>query len=228
MSITAAGATKIVARRAQGERTEVKLVSTCRTCGRGLTPYAGGQMSTATLSTFFAILSLVCAAATIVAVVLVVSARRGGPSATAARRALEPAALWLAWIVAAVTTAGSLYYSLGAHFEPCELCWYQRICVYPFSVVLLIAASRRDRHVWRYVVPPAAVGLGIAAYQTQLQAFPDQRSFCSLFNPCTTRYVWEFGFVSLPFMAMTAFCFIITMTAIAATAPVDQDEGAIA
>ncbi len=52
-------------------------------------------------------------------------------------------------------------------------------------------------------------------YHSQLQAFPDQGSFCSTITPCTTRYVWEFGFVSLPLMALTAFVFIIAMTLVA-------------
>jgi hypothetical protein len=64
-------------------------------------------------------------------------------------------------------------------------------------------------------VGPALIGAAIATYHTQLQAFPDQRTFCGSTNPCTTRYVWEFGFVFLPFMALAAFGFILTMTLIA-------------
>jgi len=40
-------------------------------------------------------------------------------------------ALPLAWFVALVTTLGSLYYSRVQGYVPCELCWYQRICLYP-------------------------------------------------------------------------------------------------
>ena len=81
-------------------------------------------------------------------------------------------ALWLGWIVAAVTMGGSLYYSQVANFIPCELCWAQRICLYPFAIVLLVAALRRDRKVWTYVVPVAVIGAGIASYHVQLQAYP--------------------------------------------------------
>ena len=51
----------------------------------------------------------------------------------------------LAWIVATVTTLGSLYYSEHAGFVPCELCWYQRIVMYPLVIVLGVAWLRRDR-----------------------------------------------------------------------------------
>jgi len=62
------------------------------------------------------------------------------------------------------------------------------------------------------VLPPAIIGAGFAIYHTQLQAFPDQAGpFCKIAEPCTVRYVWEFGFVSIPFMSLAAFSFIITM-----------------
>ena len=183
-------------------------------------------MTTETLSTFFALLTIACWAATVAAILVCVVAKATGPASTAGnvRDAITRSGLWLAWLVAATTTAGSLYYSLGAGYEPCELCWYQRICIYPLSVVLLVAALRRDRTVWTYTIPVAAIGAIIAAYHTQLQAFPKQTTFCSLNNPCTTRYVWEFGFISLPLMAFTAFCFVITMIAIAARHAADPNH----
>ncbi|MCU1393942.1 MAG: Disulfide bond formation protein DsbB [Ilumatobacteraceae bacterium] len=187
-------------------------------------------MSTETLSRFFALLSLVSLAAAVFVVAVWILARRSDASAgtRAMLSTIADSALWLGWLVAATTTAGSLYYSLGADFLPCELCWYQRICVYPFSLVLLVAAWRRDRQVWRYVVPVALVGLVISIYHTQLQAFPDQHTFCSLNNPCTTRYVWELGFVSLPFMAMSAFVLIITLALVATqSAKEPSDEQAV-
>ena len=190
-------------------------------------------MSTAAFSVFFALLALLCLAGTVVVAVLAVACRSRPDSLAAGLFAdLRPLALWLAWVVALVTTLGSLYFSDIAGFTPCKLCWYQRIAMYPLAVLLLIAAIRRDRAVWVYVVPQATIGALIAVYHTQLQAFPDQSSsFCTLAAPCTERYVWEFGFVSLPFMALVAFVFIIAMALVARTAvqpvvqPVDQEIG---
>jgi disulfide bond formation protein DsbB len=177
-------------------------------------------MDTASVSLFFAVLSLACWAATSAIVVMVV-VRRFRPSSAAADGldAIASSGLWLGWLVAAVATAGSLYYSQVAHYQPCDLCWYQRICMYPLTAVLFVAAVRRDRAIWRYVLPQACVGAVIAAYHTQLQAFPAQSTFCSALDPCTSRYVWEFGFVSLPFMALAAFCFVIAVLAVAAHEP---------
>ena len=177
-----------------------------------------------TLSVFFAVLALLCWAVAIALVIgtLVRRSRRGRPGR------LEPLrddigriALPLAWLVALVTTLGSLYYSKVQYFVPCELCWYQRICVYPFAVILGIAAWRRDAGIRVYAIPVFAIGMVIAAYHTWIQAYPpsDGTSFCTIEAPCTTRYVWEFGFVSLPFMALSAFVVMTALLLVARPVP---------
>jgi disulfide bond formation protein DsbB len=177
-------------------------------------------VDTPTFSTFFALLALACWCASTAAVVVWVLGTVTPRFGIAERLdELRHGALWLAWVVALVTTLGSLYYSEVAHFVPCPLCWYQRICMYPLSVVLLVAAIRRDRGAWLTAGPLVLVGFAFAVYHTQLQAFPSQHSaFCTTLEPCTTRYVWEFGFVSLPFMSLAAFTFIGIMVMLARTA----------
>src|SRR3954451_14810388 len=185
-------------------------------------------MSTATVSVFFALLSLLCIAA-VVAVAVLAVIRRFSPDSGAAYLFddLGRLALGLAALVAVVTTGGSLYFSQIAGFVPCELCWVQRIAMYPLALILTIAAVRRDRQVWIYVVPLAVLGGLVSIYHTQLQAFPAQKTFCATLTPCSTRYVWEFGFVSLPFMALTAFAFIVTMLLVARATGDDDSSEAI-
>ena len=179
---------------------------------------AGGDLHTVTtaqIARFVAVLSLVCWLATASGIVLL-ALRRRVEGAGRLLASLQPVALWLGFVVAAACTAGSLYFSEVAGFVPCDLCWFQRICMYPLTATLLVAAVRRDGAVWRYAMVPAGVGLVIAAYHTQLQAFPDQATFCPTSVPCTIRYVWEFGFVSLPFMALAGFAAVLTALRIAA------------
>ena len=182
-------------------------------------------MSTDTASVFFALLSLLCVAG-VIGVVVLSLLRRSAPDSAAAGLFddIGRSALWLAALVAVVTMGGSLYYSQVAGFVPCELCWFQRIAMYPLALLLTIAAVRRDDRIWIYAVPQAAIGAAIAVYHTQLQAFPDQGGFCSTTTPCTTRYVWEFKFVSLPFMALSAFAFIITMLLVARATGADAEQ----
>jgi len=176
-------------------------------------------MSVDTASLFFALLALACLTA-VLAVLggFAVWLIGGRPAALASLRVdLGRVAIPLAWIVATVATLGSLYFSEIADFVPCTLCWYQRICMYPLVIVLGVAALRRDRDVRFYAGPLAAVGALVATYHSWIQAYPPDggTSFCTLDAPCTERYVWEFGFVSLPLMALSGFLFVITMMVLA-------------
>src|ERR1700733_14528376 len=88
--------------------------------------------------------------------------------------------------------------------------------MYPLPFTLLVAAIRQDRMAWTYLAPRGVVGAGFAIYPPQPQAFPSQHSsFCTISEPCTVRYVWEFGFVSLPLMALAAFSFVLAMVLMA-------------
>src|SRR6186997_2845287 len=80
----------------------------------------------------------------------------------ALRSGVEGYALWLAFVVASIATGGSLFFSEIAHFVPCELCWYQRIAMYPLSITLLLAALANDHRVARYLLPFPIIGAGVA------------------------------------------------------------------
>ena len=73
--------------------------------------------------------------------------------------------LYLAWVVALVATLGSLYLSEVRGYQPCILCWYQRIAMYPLSLLLGIAAFRDDLDIRRYAMPLAGIGLLTSLYQ---------------------------------------------------------------
>ncbi len=127
------------------------------------------------------------------------------------------AGLWLAALVAAVATAGSLYFSEVAGYIPCQLCWYQRIAMYPLAVILFVAAVRRDRNVIWYVLPIAAVGAGIAGWHRLVELRPQLESTsCSAVGPsCAATWFEQFGFVTLAFMAFSGFISIMILSLIA-------------
>ena len=120
--------------------------------------------------------------------------------------------LWMAWAVALVATIGSLIYSEVIHFVPCRLCWFQRIAMYPMSVVLLVGAIRREAAARFYALPLAAVGLAISTWHYLIQLNPAwEGGACDPLNPCSARYVETFGFISIPFMAGVAFIVIVIL-----------------
>ena len=123
-------------------------------------------------------------------------------------------AVWLAWVVAAVCTAGSLIYSEVIHFVPCRLCWFQRIAMYPLSIILLVGAIRREALVKFYALPLALAGLATSIYHYLIQVYPSiEGGSCDPANPCSARYVEEFGFISIPFMAGAGFILISVLLA---------------
>lgn len=129
------------------------------------------------------------------------------------REAFRDVGIWLAAAVAGASTIGSLIYSEGFDLIPCRYCWYQRILMYPLAVILVIAAIRKDvPGARRYGLPLAGIGIVIAGYHYFIQHFPSlETSACSIDVPCSAPYVWRYGFVSIPFMALAGFALIIVL-----------------
>jgi disulfide bond formation protein DsbB len=118
----------------------------------------------------------------------------------------------LAFIVSLIATGGSLYYSEIAHWIPCKLCWLQRICMYPQVLLLGIAWWKNDYNIKKYSIPLAVIGFGFALYHSYLQQFPSANdAFCSVngLGGCSTRAIYEFGYITMPLMSLTAFILII-------------------
>jgi disulfide bond formation protein DsbB len=162
---------------------------------------------------FFLALTLVVDAVLVVAVVLAVAAlvsRGARAQVRALATAIAPQGVVLAWIVALVTTLGSLYYSEHAGFVPCELCWYQRIVMYPLVIVLGVAWLRRDAKVWITVLVFVVVGAPLSLYHWLVERVPAfaESSSCSLTVPCTAPWFEKLGFVTLAWMAMSSFLLI--------------------
>jgi disulfide bond formation protein DsbB len=163
------------------------------------------------------------ASTVVIAVGAVVLAVTGGPTWLAAlRNDVGRLALPLATLVAGTATLGSLWFSEYMGYPPCVLCWAQRIFMYSLAVVLTVGVIRRDVGVRYYGIALALPGAAIGLYHSWLQANPRVTSFCTADAPCAERFVWEFGFVSIPLMAMSGFMFIVALLLIATPAKADR------
>tara|TARA_Y100001934_G_scaffold4977_1_gene6948 strand:+ start:1435 stop:2022 length:588 start_codon:yes stop_codon:yes gene_type:complete len=108
--------------------------------------------------------------------------------------------------LALVASGSSLYLSETVGLVPCQLCWYQRIAMYPLVLLLGSAAIRRDIGVWRYGLPLSVIGLAISIYHITIQWKPAlDIGTCATGAPCTGRYLSVFGFISIPTMAGSVF-----------------------
>jgi disulfide bond formation protein DsbB len=121
----------------------------------------------------------------------------------------------LAAAIALVATAGSLWFSEGAGFPPCELCWYQRIAMYPLVAVLGLAALR-DSATGRITgLVVAGAGSAVSAWHVLLEAYPSlDTGSCDAANPCTIRWVEGLGVWTIPRLAAGCFVLIITLTSL--------------
>ncbi|SFR59117.1 disulfide bond formation protein B [Halogeometricum limi] len=120
--------------------------------------------------------------------------------------------LAVATFVAVVATAGSLFFSLGLGLVPCELCWYQRILMYPLVVVLGVAAVEDRSGVYRTVLPLSLLGMGVSAYHVYIQLFPPASTGCTLGEGCSAvLYPMLDGLLTIPRLALVAFALLTVL-----------------
>jgi disulfide bond formation protein DsbB len=173
--------------------------------------------------TFFTFLAVLANAAVVGIVATAAAGRRWPRPWQTLRSELTAGGLGLAWVVAAVCTSGSLWFSEVAGFQPCRLCWIQRGFMYPL-VLVLGAAVLADRTGWaggarlargarRLAGTAAVLGAGVAAYHVLLERFPSLESSasCDPAMPCSLVWFERFGFVTLPYMALSGFVLVLTL-----------------
>lgn len=121
---------------------------------------------------------------------------------------VDPVRLLLgaAALVATVATAGSLYFSEVMGLVPCDLCWFQRILMYPLVVVLRVAAVEDRATVWRTGLPLSLGGVAVAGYHSYLQLTPG--ASCALDGACATVLWQGLGVFTIPRLALVAFLLV--------------------
>ena len=122
--------------------------------------------------------------------------------------------LFLCWLLVSVSASISVFFSSVLEYEPCVLCWYQRICLFP--LIFIFAAGlvpAFDKSVIKYALPLAIAGGLTAFYHTLLYAgiIPESIQPCSKGVSCTEKYIELFGFVSIPMLSFFAFSIIVTL-----------------
>jgi disulfide bond formation protein DsbB len=113
-----------------------------------------------------------------------------------------------ALVVAAVATGGSLYFSLVMGLVPCDLCWYQRILMYPLVPFITVGLLRSDP-LKPYVLPLSVGGFAVAVYHNYLQMTPATGA-CTSEVPCSVVQ-YSFHGVTIPQMSLTAFGIITAL-----------------
>ncbi len=121
-----------------------------------------------------------------------------------------------------IAAMGSLYYSEVADFTPCKLCWWQRIFIFPQILLILVAKFKKQkdenaistikRDVWSYLSWMTGFALFVSMVHNYVYYFGKENSVtCDAAASCKAYYVYEYGFVTIPFMALGLLISLVTV-----------------
>lgn len=116
-------------------------------------------------------------------------------------------------LISVLSIVGSLIFQLVYQTPVCELCWWQRIFLYPVSVITLVALWYKARETHVTVAILSAFGLWYALYHYyyHFQRFVLGNtltlpcSYGGLMPACTDSPILIFGFVTIPFLGIMVF-----------------------
>ncbi len=128
---------------------------------------------------------------------------------------------WLIAIgsIAILATVNSLVYQFIYKTPVCELCWWQRIFLYPIEVITLVAVWKKTKEAHITVAILAAIGLFFATYHYyyHFQGFVLGNkltlpcSYGGLLPACTDSPILVFGFITIPFMGILIFGLVLLL-----------------
>lgn len=116
-----------------------------------------------------------------------------------------------AFIVTLAMAAMTLYFEYVAGFEPCMLCWWQRVCMFPQLILFGVAWFKKDASVVLYSLVLSGIGLLIGLYNYALLFVPSLAPCSAAGVSCTKIYFLEFGYVTFPMWAITGFLLLIVL-----------------
>ena len=118
----------------------------------------------------------------------------------------------LAFLTALAALVGSLFYSEVVGYEPCVLCWWQRIFLYPLVPIFGLALWQRTRDAFSYAIPLATLSLIVSAYQVYANLGLGSLLPCTAVGgACSKVYVLAFGYITIPVMSLTISLIILLL-----------------
>jgi len=120
----------------------------------------------------------------------------------------------LAFALSVAAVSLTFYYSELVGYPPCGLCWMQRVFLYPIPVILGVALYRKDKNIAPYILALSILGALFAFYQYYIQMASVGWLPCpasSVSSDCSKRYIFEFGYITLPMISATFFIFITVL-----------------
>ena len=122
-------------------------------------------------------------------------------------------ALAFGFLASLAAISGSLFYSELVGYEPCSLCWWQRVFLYPQVLLFAVALWKRDRGVFKYSAALVLCAGILALYQSYVYMGGTSILPCTaLGGACSKNYVMEFGYVTIPSMSLTIVLYFLFLS----------------
>jgi disulfide bond formation protein DsbB len=124
--------------------------------------------------------------------------------------------LVLGFLTALAALVSSLTYSNIIGFPPCLLCWYSRIFFYPQLFLFGMAFWKKDFKIIDYALVLTAIGTLISLYHVISENIGYSVLPCEASGPsCLIKYVYEYGFITIPVMGLVGFGSLLLMLIVA-------------
>jgi len=121
--------------------------------------------------------------------------------------------IFICWLLASISTLGSLFFSEIMKLPPCALCWYQRIFMFPLVIIFFLGLFPFDKNIIKYALPLALAGLGFAIYHYLIYSgfIPESIQPCSQGVSCSETYLDLFGFLTIPMLSLLSFLILTVL-----------------
>lgn len=122
----------------------------------------------------------------------------------------------LAFLLSLASIIGSLTYSEIIGLLPCELCFWQRIFLYPVAVITALAliCKKESLELWREILALSTIGSLFSIYHILIQ-FGETSFQCSINNSsngCATIQTQIWGLITIPEMSLLLSVILICLS----------------
>lgn len=126
----------------------------------------------------------------------------------------------IVFMVSVLACISSLIYSEVFGIKPCDLCWYQRIIMYPLPIIWIVGFLRKEvDQILPYVNVFSWMGLILSLYQYLSQQIPSFAEATRIAvscgvsgSSCAESNISVFGFVTIPLLSLFSFLFLVAIT----------------
>lgn len=95
-----------------------------------------------------------------------------------------------------------VFFDTSRSIPPCELCWYQRMFIYPIAIISTVGLFLKEKRIAYYILPFAIITIMFASYHVYIQETGPGVIPCGLGRPCDIKEFEYLGFITIPVLSL--------------------------